>query len=63
MRASPTLLSWLRCRSIITTSKGDSLEFGYFESDVYRRGGKVVAVVAAAVALTLFVTFTPECQG
>ena len=39
--------------------KGDLLKFRYLESNIPGRGGEVSLVVAAAVALALFIALVP----
>ena len=43
--------------------KGNALELGHLEGDVPGGGGKVTAVMAAAVALALFIAFIPGRLG
>ena len=43
--------------------KGNPLEFWHLEGDVPRGGGEIAAVVAAAVALALFVALIPGRLG
>ena len=52
MRASSTLLSRRRYRSMMAVSKDIALEPGHVERDVAGGRGEVAVIVAAAVALT-----------
>lgn len=48
---------------MMAVSKEILLEFGYLKSSVPRCGGKIVAVMAATVALALLITLVSGGQG
>ena len=62
MRASSTLLSRRRYRSMIAVSKEIPLSLGTL-SNIPGSGGKVTAVVAAAITLPLLIALVPGRLG
>ena len=62
MRASSTLLSRRRYRSMMAVSK-EPLEFWHPQDNIPGSGGKVSAIVAVAVALAVFIALVPGCLG
>ena len=43
--------------------KGDPFELGHLEGDISGSGSEVAVIVAAAVALAVFIALVPGCLG
>ena len=63
MRASPTLLSRRRDRSVIAVSQEDPFGLGDLEGDIPGSGGEAAAIVAAAIALPRLIAIIPGRLG